>query len=137
MPAAAVDAAFQAKLAASWVSADQVVLDANGAETTPPQNAIAFVVVQYPVVNGERPVIGRRYFEEGAARIVLNVRAQTGLATGLAMADTIAALFRGVKRLATGVETFTPSGAIINDINDDANWFSLSIIVPYRYQFDG
>lgn len=136
MPAAAVDAAFQAKLAASWVSIDQVVLDANGTETTPPQNAIAFVVVQYPVVNGEHPVIGRRYFEEGAARIVLNVKAQTGLATGLAMADTIAALFREVK-LATGVETFTPSGAIVNDINDDANWFSLSIIVPYRYQFDG
>lgn len=136
MPAAAVEAAFQAKLASSWANANQVVLDANGEARSPPENVNAFLVVQYPIVNGDKPVIGRRYFENGAARLVLNVKAGIGMADSLAMADTLAALFRDVD-LATGVETFTPSGAIVNNVNDDINWFSLSVIVPYRYQFNG
>lgn len=131
MPSAAVEAAFQARLAASW-TISQVL--GNGV-TEAPDGADAFLIVQYPVVNSEKPVLGRRYFEEGAARMVLQVKREIGLAEGLAWADTLAALFRTVKF--SGVETFAPSAPIIDDDNDDGNWFELAVIVPYRYQFDG
>lgn len=101
----------------------------------PPAGVDAFLVVQYPVVNSDKPSLGRRYFEDGAARLVLNVKAGLDLATGLGWADTLAALFRTQKF--DGVETFAPSAPVINDSNDDGNWFELSLIVPYRYQFNG
>jgi len=90
--------------------------------------------VQYPVVNGVKPVIGRHYCEEGAARLVLNVRRSVDMEDALAMADGLASIFRDKKF--SGVQTFTPSGSIVNDTSNDGNWFSLSVIVPYRYQFD-
>lgn len=132
MPSAAVEAAFQAKLTADWTGS--TVLDGNG-DTQPPEGVNAFLVVQYPVVNSQKPVLGRRFFEEGAARLVLNVKVGTGLPDGLALADTLASLFRD-RNLGGGIETFTPSAPIINDANDDGNWFELAVIVPYRYQFD-
>ena len=58
-----------------------------------------------------------------------------GLPQGLIWADALAALFRTVKF--DGVETFAPSPAAIDDSNDDGNWLELSVIVPYRYQFNG
>jgi hypothetical protein len=131
MPSAAVDAAFKAKLAAEWTSSP--VVGVNGV-TDPPKDENAFLVIQYPVVNGEKPVLGGKYFEEGAARLVLNVKSGIGLAEGLTRADTLAALFRSQKF--SGVETFAPSAPIVNDSNDDGNWFELSVIVPYRYQFE-
>ncbi len=133
MPSAAVDAAFQSKLASGWTTSPVKGINF---ETEPPDDANAFVVVQYPVVNGEKPGLGGRYFEEGAARLVLNVKTGIGLQTGLAWADSLAALFRDY-RPGGGFETFAPSAPIINDANDDGNWFELSVIVPYRYQFNG
>lgn len=130
MPSAAVEAAFQARLASSWTISP--VLQQGDTE---PADANAFLVVQYPVVNSDKPVLGRRYFEEGAARLVLNVKREIGLAEGLGWADTLAALFRTVKF--SGVETFAPSAPIIDDDIDDGNWLELAVIVPYRYQFDG
>lgn len=133
MPSAAVDAAFKAKLTSDWTLSP--VIGINGV-TEPPASDNAFLVVQYPVVNGEKPVLHGRYFEEGAARLVLNVRSGLGLDTVLPWADTLAGLFREF-RPGGGFETFTPSAPIINDANDDGNWFELSVIVPYRYQFSG
>lgn len=132
MPAAAVEAAFRAKLAADWTTS--VVIGINGV-TEPPETGNAFLVVQYPVVNGEKPVLHGKYLEEGAARLVLNVRSGLPLETVLPWADSLATLFREYR--IPGFETFTPSPPILNDANDDGNWFELAVIVPYRYQFAG
>lgn len=131
MPSAAVEAAFQARLVSSWASTP-VLTDQS---VDPPPTANAFVVVQYPVENARHPVLQRTYLEEGAARLVLNVRSGIQLSYGLGLADDLATLFRTVRF--DGVETFAPSAPIINDQNDDGNWFELAVVVPYRYQFDG
>jgi len=130
MPSAAVEAAFQARLASDWTQCP-VLLDQS---VDPPATANAFIVVQYPVQNSRHPVLQRTYLEEGAARLVLNVRSGLELSYGLGLADTLASLFRTVRF--DGVETFAPSAPIINDQNDDGNWFELAVVVPYRYQFD-
>jgi hypothetical protein len=133
MPSAAVEFAFQARLFEATSGNPPVIPAIVSGE--PPKNGIdAFVIVQYPVVNGSKPVIGRHYLEDGAARVVLNVRRTLEMADALGMADTIAGIFRDLKF--HGIQSFTPSPPIINDAGNDGNWFSLSVIVPYRYQFD-
>jgi hypothetical protein len=74
-------------------------------------------------------------FEEGAARIVYNAQVSSGLPGPLAKADAIAAAFRGDRLIVSGVEMFEPSPPIINDDNEEGNYFELAVIVPYRYQF--
>ncbi len=131
MPSAAVEFAFQARLYEA-TSGDPPVISA--IVSGQPENGIdAFVMIQYPVVNGSKPVLGRHYFEEGAARLVLNVRRSLEMADALGMADDLAGVFRDHKF--HGIETFTPSPPIVNDTSNDGNWFVLSVIVPYRYQF--
>jgi hypothetical protein len=34
------------------------------------------------------------------------------------------------------VEVFEPSPPIVNDDNEDGNYFELAVVIPYRYQFD-
>jgi hypothetical protein len=131
MPSAAVDAAFHARLTANWSLCPVVTVNL---QTEVPESEDAFLVVQYPIQDGSQPGLGRRYFEEGAARFVLNVKVGTGL-DGLAMADTLASLFRD-RWIADGLQTFAPSAPMITDVNDEGNWFVFSVIVPYRYQFD-
>jgi hypothetical protein len=132
MPSAAVEAAFQSRLY-EFTLGDPPVIPA--IVSGQPSNADdAFIVIQYPVVNGVKPTIGRHYFEEGAARFVLNVRRTAEMDAALGIADEIASIFRD--RKFHGIETFTPSPPIVNDTSNDGNWFSLSVIVPFRYQFD-
>jgi hypothetical protein len=133
MPSAAVETAFSAKLQSGWTLGP--VIGLNGVTEPPdPGTYSSFLVVQYPVVNSDKPVLNGKYFEEGAARLVLNVKSGLSLAVVLPWADTLASLFREY-RPGGGFETFTPSAPILNDANDDGNWFELSVIVPYRYQF--
>ena len=132
MPSAAVEAAFQARYFET-LGIDPPVIPA--IVVGQPDNTYdAFVVIQYPVVNGLKPALQRHYLEEGAARLVLNVRRSMEMEDALAIADNIAEAFRD--REFHGVETFTSSPPIVNDSTNDGNWFSLSVIVPYRYQFD-
>jgi len=132
MPSAVVEAAFQARLY-EYTLGDPPVIPA--IVTGPPSNSDdAFIVLQYPVVNGSQPTIGRRYFEEGAARLVVNVRRTAEMDAALSIADNLASIFRGKKF--HGIETFVTSSPIVNDVSNDGNWFSLSVIIPYRYQFD-
>jgi hypothetical protein len=132
MPSAVVEAAFQARLY-EYTLGDPPVFSAIVAGQ-PNNSHDAFIVIQYPVVNGSKPTIGRHYFEEGGARIVLNVRRTAEMDAALSLADGIADIFRD--RQFHGIETFTPDPPIVNDTSNDGNWFSLSVIVPYRYQFD-
>jgi len=132
MPSAVVEAAFQARLY-EYTLGDPPVISAI-VSGQPKNSDQAFIVLQYPVVNGSKPTIGRHYFEEGAARLVLNVRRTAEMEDALALADNLASIFRD--RKFHGIQTFTPSPSIVNDTSNDGNWFSLSVIVPYRYQFD-
>jgi len=70
MPSAAVEAAFQARLAANW---SQTPIISEGPHD-PPGSANAFLVVQYPVQSATKPVLQRVYFEEGAARMLCKIR---------------------------------------------------------------
>lgn len=132
MPSPAVDAAFKARIAASFTTIPTIGV--NG--VTEPPSSGSFVVIQYPVVNGDKPVIGRRFFEEGAARIVVNVeKGPAEYDAQQTWLPALASLFRD-RDIAARVETFTPDGPITNDTNDDGMFVSYSLIVPYRYQFD-
>jgi hypothetical protein len=132
MPSAAVEAAFQARLY-EYTLGDPPVISAIVAGQ-PNNTHDAFIVIQYPVVNGSKPALERRYFEEGAARFVLNVRRTAEMEAALGIADDLVSIFRD--RKFHGIETFTPDPPTVNDTSNDGNWFSLSVIVPYRYQFD-
>lgn len=132
MPTPAVDTAFKARIAANFTTIPTIGV--NG-RTEPPSDGSSFVVLQYPVVNGEKPGIGRRFFEEGALRIVINAVRAVADTDGATWAATLASLFRD-KSLGSGLETFTPNGPIINDAVDLGDFVELSVIVPYRYQFN-
>jgi hypothetical protein len=132
MPSAAVESAFQTRLY-EFTSGDPPVIPAIVAGQPDDEHDV-FIILQYPVVNGSKPALQRRYFEEGAARFVLNVRRTVEMADALGMADDLAAIFRDYKF--HGIETFTPSPPIVNEVSNDGNWFTLTVIVPYRYQFD-
>lgn len=132
MSTATVKAAFNATLTANWTATTVVGL--NGV-TVPPDDLQPFLVVQYPISDASKPILGRRFFQEGAARLVINTPSGMGEDEGFALSDELASLFRE-KKLGNGVETFAPSAPIVNDANDEGNWFSLSVIVPYRCQFD-
>ena len=137
MPSAAVDTAVKTKLAASWTASPVVggyaANDLIETLSEPPENVEAFLVVQYPVVNGEKPVLRGKFFEEGAIRLVLNVKKDVGQSQGLVWSGTLAGLFREYQP-GGGFETFVPSAPTVHDANDDGIWLSFSVIVPYRYQ---
>lgn len=133
MPSAAVESAFRTRLATGWTYAP--IIDANE-RMEAPSDGSAFAIIQYPVSSNSRPALARRRFEEGTARIVINIPVGSGLSDWLVKADAAAALFRGDQLRFSGVEVFEPSPPIINDDNEDGNFFSLAVIIPYRYQFD-
>jgi Bacteriophage related domain of unknown function len=130
MPSKAVADACDARLVANWTATPIIPYDT---VAQPPDNADAFVVLQYPVSNGARPVLGRTFFEEGVIRIVLNVRRGIGLPQGLQWAGDLALIFRVVTF--DGVVTDLEDGPVIDDTIENGNWVEYSIIVPYRYQF--
>lgn len=132
MPAKAVADAVNTYLAASWSATIVVPYDTLA---DPSAISTAFLVAQYPVVNGIKPVLGRHFWEEGAIRLVLNVRRGIGLAQGLEWCDELRLMFRDVK-FGDGLETFTPDGPVIDNNIEEGDWISYSIIVPYRYQYD-
>jgi len=137
MPSVAVDVAVKTRLAASWTASPVVggntASDLPESLSEPPHGIDAFLVVQYPVVNGNKPVLRGKYFEDGAIRFVLNVKKDVGQYQGLVWAGTLATLFRDYQP-GGGFETFTPSAPNVRDANDDGMWLMFSVIVPYRYQ---
>lgn len=132
MPIKVVADLFEQRLVANWTATLIVSYDT----VAEPPDVEAFLVQQYPVVLGVRPVIGRRFFEEGVYRLVLNVRGGIGLAQGLQWSDSLRLLFNSIKFESGGLETFVPDGPIIDDNTEEGDWIVYSIIVPYRYQYD-
>lgn len=132
MPLKAVADLFQAYLTANWTATVVVAYDT--VADTP--DVDAFLVQQYPVVLGTHPVLGRKFWEEGTYRLVLNVNRGIGQEQGLTWMDMLHALFNNIKFTTGSLETFTPDGAIIDDNNEEGDWIAYSLIVPYRYQYD-
>jgi len=129
MPAKAVIDAVEARLAAHWTSTVIVPYDTNAY----PPDLDSFLVHQYSVVNGAKPVVQRLFWEEGGIRFVLNVRRGIGIEQGMIWSDELSALFRYSKF--GGVETFETSGPIIDDTTEEGEWISYSIVVRFRYEY--
>ncbi|WCS27790.1 phage tail terminator-like protein [Methylobacterium sp. NMS14P] len=123
-------------LAASWDKCE--VRGLNG-DTGTPIGGDAFLVVQYPVVRSERISFGSPgnniYRDEGAFRLVLNIRRGDGIAEGLKWIDELSALFRG--KTFDGVRTFAPSPSVIDDRNDEDGYFLLTTAVPFEHDYLG
>src|SRR5262245_29683856 len=116
MPAKAVIDAVQARLLANWTETVVVAYDTRAY----PPDLDAFLVHQYPVVNGAKPVVDRIFWEEGGIRFVLNVRRGIGDEQGMIWSDALGALFRESKF--GGVQTFETSGPIVDDTNEEGDW---------------
>jgi len=132
MPIKAVADLFETYLAANWTATLIVAYD-TVAETP---DVDAFLVQQFPIVIGTHPVLGHKFWEDGSYRLVLNVRRGIGLAQGLTWTDQLRALFNNKTKIGNAaLETFTPDGPIIDDNNEEGDWISYSLIIPYRYQY--
>lgn len=136
MPHPNVDSAFKAKIAANFTTIPTIGVS----DVVTPPGSGSFVIIQYPVVNGDKPSLSRRFFEEGAARIVVNVeKGPAEYDANQTWLPALASLFReknSTEMNMAGLETFAVDGPITNDTNDDGNFVSYALIVPYRYQFN-
>lgn len=110
-----------------------VIVFPNGPEKPPPAPA-PYCMVQFPVSDESRTTHSRSYVEEGAVRVVILAARGNGTDWPLARGEEIAKLFRS--RKVNGVEFLTPTSPLMNDDNDDGNYFRTSVIVPYTYHFD-
>lgn len=135
MPASVVESTIRTRLATAWDTANGFIFSADEMSAPPPDGS-AFLLIQYPVVDGRRPVLTQRRLEEGVARIIYNVPRNFPIATTLPKAEIISALFRGDGLRVNGVEFLEPSNPIITDNLDDGNYYELAVMVPYRYQFN-
>lgn len=103
-----------------------------------PDNAAAFLAVQYPVANSSQLTIGAPgqnvWRTEGAFRILIHTK-KADRSLALAWADELASIFRG-KDLG-GVLTFAPSPPAIDDRNEEGLYFRLSFAVPYQHDIIG
>jgi hypothetical protein len=132
MPIKAVADLFEARLVAGWTETIIISYDT----VAEPPDVDAFLVQQFPVVLGSRPVLGRRFWEDGVYRLVLNVRRGIGTAQGFTWTDELRTLFNNIKFASGQLETFTPDGPILDDNNEEGDWVIYSLIIPYRYQYD-
>jgi hypothetical protein len=128
--------AVRARLAANWSRTP--VFDENSEGSTPVDGS-NFLQVQFPFSTNERVSFGapgaNTYREEGAFRLLLNVQRGSGGVTGRQWADELAALFRG--KHFDGVETFAPDSASSDDANENGNYFTYAVVVPYRFDYIG
>lgn len=133
MPLKRVADLFEQRLLSNWTACPVIPYDTIA---EPPPDVPAFLVQQYPVVQGVRPVLERHFEEVGVYRLVLNVRRGIGLAQGLIWTDQLHELFNSIRFVENAVlETLVPDGPIIDDNNEEGDWIVYSVIIPYRYQY--
>lgn len=141
----AVIDAVEARLASRWSSPEAIAArKAAGLPECPviginlvgdtPADGSPYIQVQYPVANvSQRGLSGDFYREDGAFRLLLHMERGASLEPGYQMADDLARLFR--LRRFDGVQTYTPSSPVIDDRNEDGNYYGLSLAVPYEFDF--
>lgn len=130
MPNAAVAQAIDTRLLNNWTATPVIPYDSLA---EPPDDADAFVVVQYPVVLEEKPMLSRTFWERGVVRFVLNVKRGIGQGQALIWSDSLKAIFRESKF--DGVNTHEADGPIVDDTIEDGNWVGYSIEVHYHFEF--
>lgn len=132
----AVVLAVEKILADHWTRCP--IPEANGNGSTP-AGGTAFLQVQYPYSTSERITFGapgaNTHREEGAFRILLHVERGSGTLTGLQWADELETLF--LSKHFDGVQTFTPSSANSDDSNENGQYYTFAVAVPYRFDFIG
>jgi len=101
--------------------------------TETPADGSPFWVVQYPVANEEQITIGAPtanvFRETGAIRLVLQIPRGQDVVPYVTIVDQARALFRGAQF--SGVNCYAPSPAVLDDRNDDGNYWALATAVPY------
>ncbi|MBP2495384.1 hypothetical protein ABID82_002283 [Methylobacterium sp. PvP062] len=120
----------------AWTPADGpplVGVYPNGAGKAP-KAPNPYFYVQFPVANSDRTTHSRSYVEEGAARIVILAEVGSGTDWLARRAEEVERLFRSLKK--NGIEFQTPTSPLMNDDNDNGNYFLASVVVPYLYHFD-
>jgi hypothetical protein len=123
--------AVDARLGAIW---DGLPVFGPNAEGETPSDGTPFLMVQYPASDTRRVTVNSRvYREEGGFRIVLNEARGFGLAKTTERCEALATLFRDVSF--GGVVCQVPSSPFIDDDNEDGNYFQVSIVVPYTFNF--
>lgn len=130
MPAKAVVDAVEARIGPVW---NGVPVMGVNLSSDAPDDASAFIVLQYFTVAGRRLVLGREFAEDGAIRIVVNGPRGDGMGQLLEWQDQLASLFRA--KTFGGVETGVPDLSPLDDDNDLGSYYQIRVIVPYSYQF--
>ncbi|WP_173087368.1 phage tail terminator-like protein [Devosia sp. 1635] len=132
----AVVVAVQARLDALWTRC--TVFDENSQGSTP-EDGSPFLQLQFPFADAARISFGvpgaNTHREEGAFRLLLNMERGTGGAQGRAWAAELEAMF--LNKHFSGVETFVPSSASSDDANENGQYFTYAVAVPYRFDFLG
>lgn len=124
--------AVEARLEAEWTLCP--IISINDAEATLPENGLPWVALQYPVADTRRAAVNQRvYLEEGVIRFVLHMERGEGIARPLQWANQLAGLFRD--RQFDGVRTKVPASPFVDDTNDTGNYFVVSVVVPYTFEF--
>ena len=128
--------AVRDRLTANWTRTS--VFDENSQGSTPADGS-AYLDIQFPFSTNQRITFGAPgnnvYREEGAFRLLLNMQRGTGGDTGREWADELAALFLG--KHFDGVETFAPDSASSDDANENGQYFTYAVAVPYRFDYFG
>jgi hypothetical protein len=136
MPSKAVYDAVKARLDAGWSGLPVTYPDTR---TETPENASAFLVVEFPTSSSEQLTTGAPganfWRETGTIRFVINSERGSGIADALGWADDLAALFRG--KTFDGVTTWAPSPPVIDDANDRGMYAQISTAVEYWYDLTG
>lgn len=122
--------AVKARLQANWT---RCTVSYGNKEAAPP--AAPFLMVQYPVAEEQQITVGSPgnnvFREEGAIRLVLQVKRGSGLDEWAGWMNELRALFRG--KQFGGVTTYAPSPEVLDDRNDDGLYWALSCAIPYKY----
>ena len=136
MASKAVHDAVKARLTENWTACP--VFGPNE-RTDTPDDASAFIDLEFPVAVSGQITIGapgaNLYREDGVFRLIIAAQRGAGVDQGLAWADELAALFRGKEF--DGVQTFAPNPPVIDDSNDNGNYFTLSIACQYWHDTFG
>lgn len=123
-------------LAAQWTSCP---VDAPNTTFETPDDGSPFIVVQYPYTRSRQMTFGdpgnNNWRDEGAFRLVIHVPRGEGIDRATQWADDLTAMFLGKD---FGVfKTWVPSAPATDDRNSAANYYVLSIAVPYWHDYLG
>lgn len=100
----------------------------------PPQDATAFLQLQFPVADLQRMSASNRiYRETGGFRIVINGQRGDGVDQILTWAEQLMTLFRDVR--IAGIHYLMPSPPFLGDNNEEGNFYKASLVFPYTYDF--